>query len=183
MRRGLPKLKQYGLHAFGDRRPGSKIVTSTGHLLATDLPKKAGGQDTAPQPVELLLAGLLGCKTATAHYVARHIWPRPHHTVTSIEFVDVVAERDERGALTLPMSEDAPVTAALLRVSGRAIVHPTSASITQSDVARLGALVEKRCPVAATLHQAGCTLDFEWVLNIDGESAERKSDEHRIRDA
>ena len=130
----------------------------------TDLPSTAGGHDAAAQPVELLLAALLGCKTATAHFVARHLWPRPNHRVLAINFDDVVAERDERGALALPLAAEPPVTAALLRVRGVARVQPASASITAADIRQLGALVEQRCPVAATLTAAGVELAFEWRL-------------------
>ena len=93
------------------------------------------------------------------------MWPRPHHRLHSIEFADVVAERDERGALALPMTATPPATAALLRVRGVARVRPASpAAITAEDVAALGECVEQRCPVAATLTAAGCKMDFEWVL-------------------
>jgi len=160
------KLKTYSLSAVSasPSKPGCLVQTATGHRIATDLPSLAGGADEAPQPVELMLAALLGCKTATAHYVARNLWPRPHHRIHSIAFEDVIAERDERGALTLPVDSDPPVTAALLRVRGVARVRPASDVVTEADVEQLGALVEHRCPVAATLTAAGCKLDFEWVL-------------------
>jgi len=38
------------------------------------------------------------CQVATAHYVARHLWARPHNRFESIEFADVEAVRDPRGA-------------------------------------------------------------------------------------
>ena len=162
-----PRIKTYALSStsVAAPKPGCVARTNTGHSISTDLPRLAGGDDAAPQPVELLLAGLLGCKTATAHFVARHLWPRPHHRLHSIEFADVVAERDERGALALPMTATPPATAALLRVRGVARVRPASpAAITAEDVAALGECVEQRCPVAATLTAAGCKMDFEWVL-------------------
>ena len=43
------------------------------HTIRTDTPKLSGGMDTAAQPVELLLAALVGCETATAHFVARGV--------------------------------------------------------------------------------------------------------------
>ena len=147
------------------RKPSCDILTSTGHDIRTDLPKLSGGADKAPQPVELMVASLLGCKTATAHFVARHLWPRPHNKIDSISFLDVVAERDDRGALTLPITEEPPITAGLLRVTGKAVVSPVSTSaISSADVAELGALVEKRCPVAAMFHASGCSVDFTWVV-------------------
>ena len=165
------QLKRYSLagHSTADGRPGCTVLTSTGHELATDLPRVGGGLDAAGQPVELLLAALLGCKVATAHYVARHLWTRPHHRLGAVRFTSVVAERDERGALALPMTQTPPATAAMRRVRGVVHVRPASAPgiITAADVRRLGELVEERCPVAATLALAGCVLDFEWVLDTD----------------
>ena len=146
--------------------PGCTVRTSTGHELATDLPKAVGGQDIAPQPVELLVASLLGCKTATAHFVARHLFPRPHNKISTLEFTDVVAARDERGALTLPIASTPDVTSAILSVHGMATVSLVSdtAAVTAADVHELGRIVEIRCPVAATLRSAGVNLEFEWRL-------------------
>ena len=102
---------------------------------------------------------------AQAHFVARHLWPRPHHLINSIDFSNVLAERDERGALALPIRDAPPVSAALVRVSGTASVRPASAGrISLAEVEELGRLVEVRCPVAATLHSAGVALDFTWQL-------------------
>jgi putative redox protein len=35
--------------------------SGTGHALVTDAPAAAGGTDTAPTPMELVMLGLLGC--------------------------------------------------------------------------------------------------------------------------
>ncbi len=35
--------------------------SATGHALATDVPEPAGGGNTAPTPLELLILGLIGC--------------------------------------------------------------------------------------------------------------------------
>ena len=115
-----------------------------------------------------MLAALLGCKTATAHFVARHLWPRPNNKILSIRFDEVVAERDERGALSLPITDEPPTTAALTRITGIARVRPVDASsVSAARVAPLGEIVEQRCPVAATLVAAGTKLDFEWLLDDD----------------
>jgi putative redox protein len=148
-----------------DGRPGCTVHTNTGHTITTDLPKIGGGRNASPQPVELLIAALLGCKVATAHYVARHLFPRPHNRLASVRFSEVVAERDERGALALPLTDPPPTTSALTRVRGVVTVVPSSCgTITSSDIRQLGELVEQRCPVAATLLRSGCALEFEWLL-------------------
>lgn len=97
-------------------------------LLHTDLPLRMGGQNSAPQPLELLLAALIGCTQATAAYVARQMNHHPTTTDSSssnhssahlpndsrgrtsnknnrwkldrLEF-NLTAVRDERGALHL----------------------------------------------------------------------------------
>jgi putative redox protein len=147
-----------------DGRPGCTTHTNTGHTVTTDLPK-IGGRNASPQPVELLIAALLGCKVATAHYVARHLFPRPHNRLASVRFSEVVAERDERGALALPLTDPPPTTSALTMVRGVVTVVPSSCgTITSDDIRQLGELVEQRCPVAATLLRSGCALEFEWLL-------------------
>ena len=160
-------LKSYALRGSMMRGPACVAYTSTGHECRTDLPLAAGGTNRAAQPVELLLAALLGCKTATAHYVARHLWPRPHHRIDALCFSDIVAHRDERGALALPIAERPPVPAALVSVRGVATVTPRSSGvISAADVRALGAIVEERCPVADTLVRAGCVIDIEWRLGL-----------------
>jgi len=43
----------------GDMR--FEYKSATGHGLVTDAPEAAGGGDTAPTPMELLILGLIGC--------------------------------------------------------------------------------------------------------------------------
>jgi hypothetical protein len=38
-------------------------------------------------------------------------------------------------------------------------------SISDEDVLALGAIVERRCPVAASLAQGGVKLEFQWRLD------------------
>ena len=179
------RLHLYRISAVCDGgKPLCRSTTSTGHVLATDVPRAAGGGDSFAQPVETLLASLLGCKAATAHYVARQLWPRLHNRIERIEFAEVEAARDERGALHLPIDEEAPVTSSLLccplppiltprcnkfveyrYVSGIAKVRPFSAAIEQTHVLALGALVERRCPVAGMMAQAGVRMQFRWLLD------------------
>lgn len=64
-----------------------------------------GGSDAAAQPVETLLAALIGCEQATAAFVARHMQPRMD--LMRIDFI-YYAERDNRGAVALPLDEEPP---------------------------------------------------------------------------
>jgi hypothetical protein len=116
-------IKSYKIHGVGK---GSRVEvrTNTGHELRTDVPAQTstmGGTDSAPQPVETLLAALLGCTQATAIFVGRHLEPRV--LIERLEFVDIVAERDERGALSLPIDVDPSVPARLQKITGTIQVY------------------------------------------------------------
>lgn len=146
-------------------RAGCTVRTSTGHLLKMDLPTLHGGDNTAAQPMETLLSSLLGCEVATAHYVARYLWPKPHNRIERIVWQDVTAKRDERGALALPIDSPPRVSPIITHVSGTAVVTLAADSpVSNSDVHKLGELVEQRCPIAAMFVAAGCNLKIEWRL-------------------
>ena len=83
--------KKYRLDGVG-RRSKVEIKTNTGHNLSTDVPKKMGGGDTAPQPVETLLAAWMGCTQATALFVGRQMSPRI--LIDSLEFEEIEAVRE-----------------------------------------------------------------------------------------
>ena len=151
-------IKRYPLVARGS---GTQCVMKARnvHDIRTDVPKAMGGADEAPQPVELLLAALLGCEQATAAYVARHMSPR--FKLKYVHF-SVVGERDVRGATALPVHEPAPCPARLSRVTGEAVVHVRGPAETQARVDELARLVKSRCPVADTLRAAGTELEVRW---------------------
>ena len=66
-------MKRYGVKAWG---VGCEATTTAGvHVIKTDTPIKDGGRDGAAEPVETLLAALVGCEQATAHFVARMVRP------------------------------------------------------------------------------------------------------------
>lgn len=151
--------KQYSISGTGQR---SKVTcqTNTNHILETDVPKKMGGGDEAPQPVEHLLAALLGCTQATAVYCGRMMKPRL--IIDKIDF-NIHAYRDERGALSLPITETPTIPARLQKVAGTVIVtfkDGTEVSEEQLDI--LGKQTEARCPVANMMHASGCIMEIEW---------------------
>ena len=154
--------KQYALQAVG-RAGSTTSTTCTGHAIRTDLPRAMGGHDEAPQPVELLLASLVGCEQATASFVARQM--RPRLPLAEIQFL-YRAERDNRGAVALPLGDAPPeVPARLSRVHGVATVTLNDGeSETRERVEYLRRQVELRCPVANMMAAAGIELDIEWVL-------------------
>lgn len=159
--------KSYNLEGRGE---GTKveISTSTGHNLATDIPKTMGGKDAAPQPVETLLAAWMGCTQATALFVGRHLPDRV--SIQTMEFENIEATRDERGAIQLPVVETPPVPSRLERITGTIKVFARrGAPISPEQMELLKDRTEVRCPVANMIIASGCLIDVEWV---DGASAE-----------
>ena len=152
--------KSYKIHGTGT---GSAVEmkTNTNHVLHTDVPQKMGGNDTAPQPVEHLLAALIGCTQATAVYVGRMMKPRL--LIDRIEF-DLVGYRDERGALELPIEEIPLIPARLERVSGIVKIHfKEGINPTDQQLKMLKEQTEARCPVASMIHMSGCNMDTKWI--------------------
>ena len=152
--------KHYSISGVGQR---SKVTckTNTNHVLEADVPKRMGGGDEAPQPVEHLLAALIGCTQATAVYVGRMMKPRL--VIEKIDF-NIEAYRDERGALSLPITEIPPIPARLQRVGGSVIVHfkDGGEDVTREQLRILGQQTEARCPVANMMHASGCNMDIQW---------------------
>jgi uncharacterized OsmC-like protein len=156
-----PKVKEYSLVAEGRRCLVRSTFPATGKELITDTPKITGGTDSGAQPVEHLLAALVGCKQATAHFVARKLWPK-HLKLEGIDF-NLVAWRDERGALEMPIDCTPSHPSRLQQVSGVATVH--AAGCSEEDVLRLAEQVDQRCPVANMFVAAGTQMDIKWVAH------------------
>ena len=101
----IHKMKSYHLTGHGTSQSTTTSIVQTDdtnhqhqhHILRTDLPLHMGGQNTAAQPVELLLAAYIGCTQATAVYVGRNMRPT-RVMIERMEF-DIQGERDDWGAL------------------------------------------------------------------------------------
>jgi putative redox protein len=150
----------------GETTPNSKgsvtMTTNTGHSIQTDLPKPMGGKDEAPQPVETLLAALIGCTQATALFVGRQMKPN-RLIIDKMEF-SLTATRDERGALQLPIDTDPPVPSRLQQVSGTIRVFAAKgARIPNEQMTLLREQSEQRCPVANMMLASGCAMKVEWI--------------------
>lgn len=161
----LKHRKSYAITGTG-KGNAVDMQTNTGHELFTDVPKKMGGTDSAPQPVEHLLAALVGCAQATAIFVGRSMKPRL--LIDRIEF-DIQAQRDARGALLQPIEETPDIPARLQYVSGTAkVFFKGSTSVSSEELHLLGEQTEARCPVANMMMASGCTMDIQWVNGDDG---------------
>ena len=155
---GKPRrLKRYLARGVGggtELGPSGSRSEAESHVMATDVTRAQGGKDAAPQPVNLLLAALIGCETATAAFVARKM----RITIGEIRF-DLSAWRDEAGALSLPITQDPVAPSRLQSVAGTALVE-TDASA--EEIAALAHQVHTRCPVANMISASGCDLAVEW---------------------
>ena len=160
--------KYYSIKGPG-KRSTVNMTTNTNHNLQTDVPIQMGGQNSAPQPVETLLASLIGCTQATAIYVGRMMTPRL--LIDRIDF-DINAYRDERGALMQPIDVVPSIPARLQCVSGTVKVYfkkgiDNNDDVTEEQLKVLGEQTEARCPVANMMHASGCSMDIKWMIGID----------------
>jgi putative redox protein len=121
-----------------------------GHQVITDEPKKAGGSDTGPTPLQTVLAALAGCEQATATYIAKEMGIN----LKSITF-NIEGEFDARGFLAV---EGVPARFQKVKVNARV---QTDASQQQID--ELAKQVHRRCPVACLFHCAGVQMDATWT--------------------
>ena len=153
--------KSYRLSGVGK---GTKveISTDTGHFLSTDIPKTMGGTDSAPQPVETLLAAWMGCTQATALFVGRQL--PDNRVVVELDFENIRAFRDERGALQLPINEIPEVPSRLNRITGTIKVSSSKGDpLSTEQMQLLQQQTEIRCPVANMMIASGCSIDVKWI--------------------
>ncbi|KAG7344249.1 OsmC-like protein [Nitzschia inconspicua] len=160
-------VKSYRLDGVGC---GSRvdISTNTGHSLTTDVPLKMGGQDSAPQPVETLLAAWMGCTQATALFVGRQMKPT-RVLIDRLEFDNIQGFRDERGALQLPIDSTPNVPSRLQRITGTIRIFlkkgkAASSTLSPTELQLLKEQTEARCPVANMIAASGCDIDVSWTL-------------------
>eukprot|EP00816_Leptocylindrus_hargravesii_P004938 CAMPEP_0196806498 /NCGR_PEP_ID=MMETSP1362-20130617/6405_1 /TAXON_ID=163516 /ORGANISM="Leptocylindrus danicus, Strain CCMP1856" /LENGTH=183 /DNA_ID=CAMNT_0042179999 /DNA_START=335 /DNA_END=886 /DNA_ORIENTATION=+ len=153
-------LKSYSIRATG-HNSATKSQTNTGHELQSDVPKSMGGGDAAPQPVEHLLAALIGCTQATAMFVGRSMSPRL--MIDKLEF-DIEAYRDNRGAHQQPIDKVPVIPSRLQAVSGTVKVFlGNGRALSRDDLDLLAWQTEVRCPVANMMIASGCKMDIQWI--------------------
>jgi len=137
-----------------------------GFIVPIDEPRELGGNDTAPNPVELLLAALGGCQEIVYRAFAAVLG-------IEIERIEIHAKGhlDLHGFLGL--SENVPPGFNAISFTTR-IVSPASAE----SISQLAALVEKHCPVQDTLvrpipvsgkvelQRPGAAADAVEIINV-----------------
>src|SRR3954464_3025029 len=71
--RRIVRTNESGQGAYG------QFIVAGRHVLSADEPEASGGQDTGPDPYELLLSGLAACTAMTIRiYASRKEWPLQH---------------------------------------------------------------------------------------------------------
>ncbi len=137
-----------------------------GFKVPIDEPRELGGRDTAPNPVELLLAALGGCQEIVYRAFAAVLG-------IEIERIEVHAKGhlDLHGFLGL--NADVPAGFSSISFTTR-IISPA----TEEAIAQLAALVEQHCPVQDTLaraipvkgkvelHRPGAPADTVKLINV-----------------
>ncbi len=109
-----------------------------GHTLLVDQPPDAGGEDTAPTPTELFIAGLASCVAFYARrYLARHDLASEG---LSVHISYVMGSRPARvSQITLRITPPAGLPeerrAALLAVASHCTVHNTLEQSPDVDIA------------------------------------------------
>ena len=129
-------------HLGGDRF----AIDVRGHTIMVDQPTEAGGEDTAPTPTELFIAGLASCVAFYARrYLARHDIPADGLAVTSTFTMATKPGRvsDIAIEITPPAALPAERRDAFRAVASHCTVHNTLEQAPAVEI-RLGAGVAAR---------------------------------------
>jgi putative redox protein len=83
-------MRQVTVQALNDRSYAVEADNTRGHILISDEPPAAGGEDLGPTPHELLITALGACVAITIRmYAQRHEWPLEdvsvHLTIDDVE--------------------------------------------------------------------------------------------------
>ncbi len=126
-------------------------VTARQFSIAVDEPAELGGADTAPNPMELLLAGLNGCMAVVIHTIAGEYGAK----IRSVVFASK-ATLDTRGFLGT-----ADVQAYFQSVRTR--IEIGIDDISDADFAVFQRAVRNRCPAGSLIEAADVDFDIDWV--------------------
>jgi len=114
-------------------------------------PPSFGGEDSAPNPMELLLAALNGCLTVMTQVIAREQGIEVHDIRLHAE-----GDLDLRGAM------GDPSVPPYFRTVRETVHLVSNASLEQ--IHALQQEVQRRCPVYTLLKAAGVELHSEWTV-------------------
>jgi len=118
--------------------------------FSIDEPIERGGTNFGPAPTEAALASLVGCLNVIGHKCAEKLGADIGELT-----IDLVGDFDRRGAILAEEIElPFPAISATVRSTGDA---------DQETLDRVGAEVEKYCPLSKLFVNAGTKLDVKWL--------------------
>jgi putative redox protein len=129
----------------------STMVIRDRFTLQADEPHGLGGTDTAPNPVEILLASLGSCQEITYKAYASALGLK----VTKVA-VDVAGDIDLRGFLGV----DPLVRPGFHTITGTVKIESTA---TDAQLAQLKEIVDKHCPVLDMLSSVPTKLTLQRI--------------------
>lgn len=121
--------------------------------IQADEPFKFGGTDTAPSPVEIILASLGTCQEITYKAYAQAMEIPIRSVSLSLE-----GEIDMRGFFSV----DPNVRPGIQKIAGVATVE-TAPSVSTDQIEQLKQVVDSRCPVSDMLQAVPITITLEHV--------------------
>lgn len=123
--------------------------------IPADEPGKFGGSDTAPSPLEIILASLGTCQEITYKAYAQAMGIPLLSVSLKLEgFIDM------RGFFSV----DPSVRPGIQNIKGVAVVE-TPSSISKEQVQELKVVVDSHCPVSDMLGAVPMTIELEHVQN------------------
>lgn len=129
-------------------------VVGSGHVVKSDAYESFGGRDEFPSPLAYALTALTTCNQVTASIVANELGIK----VGGYEF-GVDGDFDPTVMTTGRATDDNHFdTFTAVRLTAT-----VDTDAPQDQVERLGAEVERRCPVSALFRRAGTDLSSTWT--------------------
>ncbi|MEL6523610.1 MAG: OsmC family protein [Pseudomonadota bacterium] len=119
-------------------------------VFAIDEPIERGGTNVGPTPTDTALSALAGCTNVIGHKCAKMLGIDIGHLEIS-----VTCEFDRRG-VTLAEEIDVPFVAIDQTVT-------VGGSVSQEDLSRLAAEVDKYCPLSKLFVMAGTEVRTNWI--------------------
>src|SRR5690606_1175513 len=130
--------------------PAKTTIQTRGFQLVVDEPESLGGTNTAPNPVEYILAGYAGCINVVAHVIAKELAFTPTDLSIAIE-----GEINPNRLLGRDFTERAGYKGLQVKVQ-------TSAPLSQALKNQWLREIENRCPVNDNLSNP-TPIDFQIV--------------------
>ncbi|WP_205944613.1 OsmC family protein [Pelagibius litoralis] len=118
-------------------------------VFVIDEPVERGGANMGPTPTDMALAALIGCMNVIGHKCADRLGVDIGHLA-----IDASCAFDRRG-VTLDEEVEVPFQSIILVVK-------SSGGASAEDLRRVGAEVEKYCPLSKLFGNAGTNLEVSW---------------------